>query len=179
MESKTLYRSKWLALNTTDDGYEFVSENRGEVSVAVLPYHMTKTGELFVLSRYERCPAHGDVEEEMCALTGTVETGAGLVDTVVQEVYEESGYAIHESQVRKIAEVFPSKASNHKVSQFAVKMENLTDADFRTSHSGPGDGSPLEMGTYCIWHRFDDVFSSADPILHSMAAAIRVVILQW
>lgn len=170
---KVKYRGSWLTLNVTGDGYEFVSENRGNVSVAVLPYHDLENGDRFYLARYEICPAHGDQEETICALTGTVEAGDSLLETAMREVYEESGYTALSSSFMYLGEVFPSKSSNHRIAQFSVDIAYLDEGDLEMSHSGPGDGSPLEMGAYCIWHKYEDLLHSKDPILHSMAAKIR------
>lgn len=161
---KELFDGQWLGLRQTPGGYEYVTQTRmGREAVAVLGYAGSH-----VLGRFEVCPAHGDLNPQLCALTGGIEDGEGPQEAAMRELYEESGFVVPPYGIRRLGDIVrPSKASDTIIHLFAVPVPTKT---LEGRFYGPGDGTEGEDGAWCEFVAYDRALMSKDPLLATMAA---------
>lgn len=178
--SKTLFKTDWLSVKETKDGYIYVHEERmfGH-GVAVLGHRTIKQKKLSgtipkleILGRFEICPPHGD-EIELCALTGSVEEQysdeIGL-KYAKSELFEEAGIKADIEQFKSIGTIRPSKSSDTTIHLFSIELNGE-----EPSEESPGDGSDNEKGTYCKWISLEDAIECKDALVHAMILRANLV----
>jgi len=138
---KTLYKGDVLSIIGYKD-FEFVKE--GDV-VAVLPYLRDESN---IILRHEWIPTYQyhyrksndykHITHFLTTLTGTVEPGETLVNTVRRELYEEAGIVLSNAyEIEMGKHLFMSKGN---VAQYHTVIVELRYNDFRLTTPKP-DGS--------------------------------------
>jgi 8-oxo-dGTP pyrophosphatase MutT (NUDIX family) len=157
MSDKVLFQSEWLAIKSTADGYEYMSQMKSDQGVAILAF---RRNPLTLVGRYEEIPPHGD-DLALCSLTGMVDAGEQPVQTAVRELFEEAGIQVGYDEMMDLGSVRPSKASDYIIHIFAVDVGR-----------GPGDGTQAEADAYCQWVNYTAAIESKDPTLVTAAARL-------
>ncbi len=117
-----------------------------------------------VLGRFEICPAHGDPEPQLCAITGGVEKGKTPLEAAIKELREEAGYCADEIDLEPLGEIRPSKSADTRIHLYAF------DASGKVQHEITGDGSFYERGAYCQWVTRKQAIWCKDPLMAVMLA---------
>jgi len=160
MVDKILFQNKFLAL-VDRNGYTFSREVRCDgVIVSILPYRHMANG-LEFLARLEICPAHGP-DLERCSITGGVQSGQMLEDTVVQELWEEAGYRATPGELVSLGQVRPSKSADTRVYLFAI------DVGHKQQAPPQGDGTALEATASVEWVNYKQGIQIKDPLFVTM-----------
>ncbi len=164
MTDQTLYQTPFVSL-IDRDGYIFLHESRsnGQI-ISVLPFRQQQ-GKREYLARVEICPAHG-MEPERCSITGGVEAGENERQCAVNELNEEAGYIVSESDLIALGLIRPSKSSDTTAFLFAVDVTHLTAGD------APGDGTAWEHNASTEWLTLGDALTVQDPLFVTAVARL-------
>lgn len=160
-----LFKNKWVEVHekVTEKGRYVYSHSVwcGGQGVAVLPFKI-EDGQLYLLGRYEICPAHSNTFE-LCSITGGMDVeGESPVFTAKRELLEEGGFKAKMEKFIYLGEVKPSKQSDTTQHLFVVDVTGLEQGEI------VGDGTFGEDGAYCDWITPEQLSDAKDPLLHVM-----------
>jgi hypothetical protein len=164
---KILFKNKWVSVieKTTNNNGKYIYSTHpwcNKTGVAVLGYKYIDNY-LYVLGRYEICPAHSD-EIELCALTGGYDNSDkySLVQCALNELKEEAGYIGTEEKMIYLEEIKPSKASDTTIHLYAIDLNNAETCE------ATSDGTLGEVDSYCKLVTRAEAVYSKDPLLAVM-----------
>lgn len=109
---------KFLNIKITDKGYEYC-ERKGKDSIAFVLYDRNK--KLVCLRNEYKPPIDTWV---LGAFGGSLDKDISLCHTVIEEVSEEAGYAVVESDVAYVGKYFVSSQMNQWCFLYAVDVTN-------------------------------------------------------
>lgn len=171
MIKTTLYRANFIHVVKLNGWFEAVEHAncKNNISVAVLPYRLRKTGIEF-LSRFELNPAHlqsdfihcADTPHQVSIITGACETGNSLYHAK-HELLEEGGYDISESRFKYVGHVAPAKSSCTTMHLYVVR---IISSDRRCLYAG--DGTQNEKREFSEWVTRDVMIAAKDPYIHTI-----------
>jgi 8-oxo-dGTP pyrophosphatase MutT (NUDIX family) len=157
---KTHYKGKFLSLCETDDGFEYLHEhrlnNRELVACLLVSGHNT---EIFGI-RSEVCPPH-QVGHHDASLTGGVDPGNTIIDTVCKEVKEESGYTITKDELLSLGMVYQGKMTDTRVHLYLADCTGKDQDELNLDDS-------FEKTSTFRWGSFKEAVATPDPIIHSL-----------
>lgn len=174
INDKLIHENKWVSLREaeleTGARYMYASEPWCDsTGVAVLIYREEEWGRSY-LGRYEICPSHSGYPE-LCSFTGGIDKeDKDAFDIAIQEVKEEAGYTVAESDLIYLGRTFPSKASNKIVHLFAVDVTEMEQGE------AVGDGTLGEFGSYTQWVNVNQATFCKDPLMATMI--MRLLLLK-
>lgn len=153
---KELFHNEYLAV-IDRDGYVFSREVRcNGVIVALLPFRASNDHFEF-LARLEICPAHGP-EPKLCSITGGVEPGVSVEETVQHELWEEAGYHVNIDELIGLGVAWPSKSADTIAHLFAI------DVTSKSPSTPPGDGTQFEVNSSVKWVDYEQGVQTTDPL---------------
>lgn len=160
-----LFKNKWVEVHelVTEKGTYVYSHSawcNGQ-GVAVLPFKI-EDNQLYLLGRYEICPAHSNTFD-LCSITGGMDVeGESPAFTAKRELLEEGGYSVPVEKLIYLGEVKPSKQSDNIQHLFVVDITGKTQGEII------GDGTFGEEGAYVEWITPEQLSNAQDPLLHAM-----------
>ena len=169
VEKEVIGKGKFVDLMVMKDeengvqGYEYLHEKRSDGKiVAILPF--SEEGDFLI--RQEVTPCWG-MEPKISSITGGVDPGNSLFETVVEEMKEEAGYEIKMSELIPLGTCRGTKSVDTVYYLYACDFSERKNLDLDVDPSG--DGSELEGKAYCMWMDPDDVAANgSDPLLYVM-----------
>lgn len=161
----TLFKNKWVEVHekVTEKGTYVYSHSAwcGGQGVAILPFKVVD-GQLFLLGRFEVCPAHSDTFD-LCSITGGMDVeGESPAFTAKRELLEEGGYKVSVEKLIYLGDVRPSKQSDTTQHLFTVDLTGKEQGEI------VGDGTFGEEGAYVKWITPEQLSDGKDPMLHVM-----------
>lgn len=188
--SQLLYSGNWLQLKNMVSpehnltGYEFICEpSRSGNTVVVIPFRRISTttngiipnalnsshdNTLQYLCRVEGVPCWGITNPMICSLTGGVDKGDTITDTVIKELREESGYDINKNKLIDLGSVFGIKSSD---GIFHLYTCDLTDIE-KAQRAEPE--TAYEKAAYCEWFTEEEIQKkSGDPFVLCTISKIK------
>ena len=173
-EDEVIGGDEWLQLRKSPDGYTYAHEVRCQGTIVAVLVFRTDDENAPILGRYERNPAHRDMEApdfdyealpfELASITGGLEPDQCPVETAVMEVQEEGGYLVDKEKMIDLGIVRPSKGMDTTMYLFAVDVTGMQQGDIT------GDGSEGEQGAYAEWISVGEAVSCKDPMMATMIA---------
>jgi len=157
---KEIYRNEYVTVNETETGYVYV---KGKPSVHILVFN-SETGK--VLVRKEKvCLWEKDTDGLVyCSLTGTIEDGDTIEETLIKELYEEAG--IQSNSIQDFLDL----GITYKSKQLREYQYNYAfDASTSQFKQLEGDGSWGEEGAKIYWVKPQTILQTIKDPNFSMA----------
>jgi 8-oxo-dGTP pyrophosphatase MutT (NUDIX family) len=139
---KEIYRNRYVTVQETDTGYVYI---KGKPSVHIL---VINSNTRRILIRKEKvCLWEKDTDGlTYCSLTGTIEDGETVEQTLIKELWEEAG--IQANSIKDFIKLGKThKSKNHKEMQYNYAFDAATS----TFEKLVGDGSEGEAGAKIFW----------------------------
>ena len=155
VENKILFDDPNLSMMQLDDWYTYAHMSRTQEAedgsgqgVAVLVYTLTDEGKLDkILGRYENCLPHKSEADGLTSITGGVDKGSSIIDSVLNELNEEAGYEdIDPGKLQDLGSCRPSKQEDSVWNLYAFDATGL-----ERREDSVGDGTKGEEDAYCEW----------------------------
>jgi len=169
---ETLVTTKWLEIRTTKDpefgihGYQYAHKVRSNgQDVAIIPVRSTPNG-LEILLRKELTPAWKPLGYKVNAITGGIDEGMTPKQAAIQEIKQEAGYTVKESDLEYLGMIFISKAEDTVYHLFAVDLTDIEQGDVEP------DGG-LEEKESCFWASANMNYKIDDALVYVLAGRIR------
>ena len=166
MEIKDLYDNKWLSLKEISDkdkhieGYVYATETRcGGVIIAIIPFRYNND-QLEYLTIKGITPAWSTNIAYYSSLTGGRDENTSVLDQVIQELQEESGYICEKEELIDLGACNATKCMDTIYCLFAVDLSDKEHGKATT------DGSTTERMARAIWVK--NISMSTDPILYTL-----------
>jgi len=154
MKDEFLFENDVLSLKQLDGWYNYGHMSRTEPDfegsgqgVAVLVYTM-KDGKVDkILGRYENCLPHRSEAKELTSITGGVDKGKDIEESMLTELNEEAGYdTVVPESIEYLDTCRPSKQEDSVWHLYAFDATGL-----ERREESIGDGTEGEEGAFCEW----------------------------
>lgn len=164
---QVISKNEWVSLNKIIapekgcNGYYYLHEERcsGKI-VSILPFRrINNSNKLEFLLRHEITPCWNINTPTISSITGGVDKGHTINQTVLIELEEEAGYKVKESELIPIGECFGTKSSDTIYYIFSVDLTG------KVQNKTLGDGSELEAKAHCEWHT--SIMKAEDPLVYT------------
>ena len=147
------------------NGYEYLHEDRcnGNI-ISILPYRLNndivrRDNPYDFLLRYEMTPCWDMEKNVYSSITGGVDIGDDVVESVLKELKEEAGYTVTKDELIYLGTCFGTKSSDTTYYLFTVNLS------YKEEGEATGDGSYLEDQAHCEW--VDDISVAEDPLVYT------------
>jgi 8-oxo-dGTP pyrophosphatase MutT (NUDIX family) len=151
------------------NGYYYSHEDRcnGHI-VSILPFRFisddvyckpSNEKEIEFLLRHEITPCWNINQHTISSITGGVDKGNTVEETVIIEMKEETGYIVHPINLIDLGVTYGIKSSDTIYHLYAVDLSGMTKGEVTT------DGSSLEQNAFCEW-KFE-VSEAVDPMVYT------------
>ncbi|VEU60529.1 Uncharacterised protein [Mycoplasmopsis bovigenitalium] len=142
-----LFSNEWISVFKSDKGFTYC-QRKSIDSIAALLFR--KNGEnLEFLIHYQPLPEIKEKkywdESYACPITGSIEEKQSPIDCCINEVKEEAGFYINESNIKQMVKNIATTQMNEKVFNFLVDVSGLNENEPTT------DGSIFEKVAYNKW----------------------------
>ena len=179
---EVLHQNKWVSLlkmvwpEKNVSGYVYSHETRcnGHI-ISVLPFRRIEISSDYsirnmeeirnrkfeFLLREEITPCWDVNRPALSSITGGVEKGLSPEEIAVEEIDEEAGYIVEESELIDLGTCRGTKSSDTIYHLFGIDLtgrEKLGEAE--------GDGSELERLAQCVWYGSDRIGQAEDPFVY-------------
>ena len=172
MKTEILCDNEWLQLKLMTDpengvgGYVYSHEIRCKGTIiAVLPYRLinhSSDESCFQVQfglRRETTPCWS-MQPKLSALTGGLEPGLTVEETVIEEIREEAGFVVKNTDLTFLGTCFGTKSTDTIYHLYTVDVTDLPQVP------ATGDGTRLDAEGIIEWH--NEVYDADDPIVAMM-----------